>query len=624
MVDPAGNGAGQAPADGAVGGGEPVTGGGLDAAAVLRQESPLLHLDLDNFNSAEAEGSRYVLTSPRSLEACARCGVKPVELLHKSVNEFAKEAPARSMRVAAGLYEVYEKERRRKLRDCREERERIIRLERRRKCGPARNSLPSSPAPMTKKTPALDMSRCKSYSMESLQKKKDASSNATSSDSGASSSFSGDTCKGRSRWLKESPRGRELTGIPSAIGKSLSLGDLSQSPQTAKKVAKLAKEVKRGGHGEVSERDRKIAALMLARHQEEALMSSQSYRAHVEWETHRMREATRREVEERERQRALLQCRKMWESRLEARRAKMSQEQKEVALLKEHQSMLQEEKWKLLADSQEQQRRGRLENAKLEAQERKMHQQEQLRTKEVEVKMDLEFKDQLLHQKLTLAKQKKAEREEKLLRERKLANMVEKLKHEAALKEITKEMEMERKMLKKSLERKLAKSQENYEQLMEKRNRELKERASREELQMQRARIALEQHEKEHREHLKSLARATERKLQHATQVAQEKINQISRKAVQSRTEKERIHRLNKLKVEEDEEYKRREIQHSIAKKSEKSERIFRERQIALENSRSLARASFQIRDKVRVEINTRTFDKMALEAELHAHLDRK
>ncbi|XP_069771295.1 coiled-coil domain-containing protein 177 [Narcine bancroftii] len=623
MVEPAGNGAGEAAADGAVGGGEAAGKGGLDAAA-LRQESPLLRLDLDNFNSAEAEGSRYVLTSPRSLEACARCGVKPVELLHKSINEFAKEAPARSMRVATGLYEVYEKERRRKLRDCKEERERIIRLERRRNCGPLRVSLPSSPAPGTKKTRAVHLNKSRSYSMESLQKKKDASSNATSSDSGASSSFSGDTCKGKNAWLKVNPRGRDLTTVPCVIGKSLSLGDLSHSPQTAKKVARLAKEVKRGGHGEVSERDRKIAALMLAKHQEEALRSHQSHQAHVEWEMRRRREAVRREAEERERQAALLQCQRMWESRLEARRARMSQEQKEAVSHKLQQSALQEEKWRLLADSQDQQRRGRLENAKLEAQERKMHQEEQLRAKEVEVKMGLELKDQLLNQKLSLAKQKKAAREERQLQERKITNMVERLKHEAALKEIAKEMAMERKMLRKSLEKKLAKSQETYEQLMVKRNQELKERAIREELQIQRARIAAEQHEKEHQEHLESLARAAEKKLQHAAQVAQEKINQISRKAVESRTEKERIHRLNKIKLEEDEECKRREIQHSIAKKVEKSERIFKERQIALENSRSLARASFQIRDKVRVEINTRTFDKMVLEAELHAHLDRK
>eukprot|EP00061_Rhincodon_typus_P011326 g36255.t1 len=614
MVEEAGNGSAEPP-------GAPAMPGGMPR----RQESPLFRLDLDNFDSSEAEGSRYVLTSPRSLEACARCGVRPVELLHRNVNDFAREAPGRSMRVASGLYEVFERDRRRKLRDCRQEREKIIREEeerrRRRRTGVVRNSLPPSPSSSrAQKSQPLDLSR--SQSVDQLQKKPGSRSTVTSSDSGASSSsFSGDAAKDGHSWLlRASPRGKALGA---SLGKSLSLGDLCQSPQTAQKVARIVREVKQKGHVEVSDRDRKIAALMLARRQEEALMSGRSHRTHVEWEARRSREAARREAEERGRQRALLQCRRMWERTLEARRSKLSQEQEEAARHRQQQSFLQEEKWRLLAGSQERQRRGKREHAKLEALGKKMQQEEHLRARELEEQSDLKLRDQLLHQKLSLAQQKKVEMDEKQAKEKKLANVVERLKHEAALKEISKEMEMEKKVLRMSLEQKLARSQENYEQLMEKRNRELKERATREELQIRRARTAAEQHEKEHQEHLEALARAAERKLQHATQVAQEKINQISRRAGESRVERERIHRLNKMKLQEDEECKRREIQDSITKKLEKSERIFRERQISLENSRSLARASFQIRDKVRSEINTRTFDKMALEAELHAHLDK-
>ena len=97
-----------------------------------REQSPLLHLDLFNFDCPEAEGSRYVLTSPRSLEACARCAVKPVELLPRALADLVREAPGRSMRVATGLYEAYEAERRAKLQQCRAERERIVREEKRR------------------------------------------------------------------------------------------------------------------------------------------------------------------------------------------------------------------------------------------------------------------------------------------------------------------------------------------------------------------------------------------------------------------------------------------------------------------------------------------------------------
>ena len=94
--------------------------GTAESARPETEPAPKLHLDLYNFDSPLAEGSRYVLTSPRSLEACARCGVKPVELLARPLADFVHEAPGRSMRVATGLFEVYEKDRHAKLRQCRE------------------------------------------------------------------------------------------------------------------------------------------------------------------------------------------------------------------------------------------------------------------------------------------------------------------------------------------------------------------------------------------------------------------------------------------------------------------------------------------------------------------------
>ena len=42
---------------------------------------PIPILDLDNFESDIAEGCEYVLTSPRSLQACSKLKLKPVQLL---------------------------------------------------------------------------------------------------------------------------------------------------------------------------------------------------------------------------------------------------------------------------------------------------------------------------------------------------------------------------------------------------------------------------------------------------------------------------------------------------------------------------------------------------------------
>ncbi|NWJ05602.1 CC177 protein, partial [Crypturellus undulatus] len=599
------------------------------------EQSPLLHLDLYNFDCAEAEGSRYVLTSPRSLEACARCAVRPVELLPRALGELLREAPGRSMRVAAGLYEAYERERRRKLQQCRDERDRIIREEKRRILAPL-GSLPPSPATRLapRAAPAAAVPRpagearaamgarakTKSHSLDSLQKRREGAWGKTSSESGASSSYSGESLRERGKG-----RPRERGATSSLLGRSFSLGDLSHSPQTAQRVERIVREVKRKkGLKEVPERDKKIAALMLAKHQEASLLREQRQAAHLQWDSQRRLAEQRKEQEEKEKQRALAQGQRMWESQVEKRRGRLSQEQHEAALLKQKQRLVCEERWREQAEKQERLRREKLERAIQEDKQKKLHQEHNLKAKEDVKKEHREREEQLLQEKLSTAAQKRLRKEAQLQKEKKLLNQTEKLKHEALLKELAKQEAEEKEMLKASLEMSLTKAQENYEQLMEKRNQELREKARREEMQIQRAKLAAERKEREQKEHLAALAKETERKLQHAAQVAEEVVQEKARKVVMSRLEKEKVQKMNKQKVEQYEDLRRREILLSIERKLERSEQIFKEKKTVLENARSVARASFHVREKVREETNMRTFDKMALEAELHANLDKK
>ncbi|EPQ14979.1 hypothetical protein D623_10024734 [Myotis brandtii] len=82
--------------------------------------------------------------------------------------------------------------------------------------------------------------------------------------------------------------------------------------------------------------------------------------------------------------------------------------------------------------------------------------------------------------------------------------------------------------------------------------------------------------------------------------------------------------RSRREKVERDEDCRRRELLQAIGRKLERSEQLSRERRSALESARSTARASFHVREKVREETNTRSFDRMVREAQLTASLDRK
>ncbi|XP_067311074.1 coiled-coil domain-containing protein 177 [Pseudorasbora parva] len=760
-------------------------------------EEVKLHLDLYNFDSPAAEGSRYVLTSPRSLEACARCGVKPVELLSRPLSDFAREAPGRSMRVATGMFEIYERDRHAKLRHCREERERIIREEKRRilqaalnnnggplasekpqetvnannnnhsltnqapACSSApkktstasttpksitagsglvttvstsssssvsktnpMNSAATAKGPSAKKPKSLEVEsggktqgskpsiiqrsiqsapggqatkktfstptkapntfprsiqkpssfartstslapivsksavqspangitstfaqhnghviskskvRCRSHSLESLQRRRDmfcsstasttntTTTTCTSSES-ASSSYSWEGA--RDHWAKtSSPRARTLATFNSLMGRSLSLGDLSHSPQTMQKVERIVKEVKRRGLKAVPERDRKIAALMLARYQEEDIMSQTRYVAHLQWDSEKRLEELRREREEREKQRAVQQCQRAWQSQVSTRQRWLNQQERETAEAKLRQAVESEERWRELAEQQERSRLQKLQQAAREEKHKKALQEQNLKALEEERTAVLEQEKLLLKEKLTIAELKRQEREHQIQEERRGLNRAEKRRHAALIQEIARREVDEREEARRTADEKLSRSLENYEQIQEKRGQELKEKAKREEKQIQKARRAAERREQQLKEQMEAKAREAERRAQQAAQVAEERAREKAQRAGQSRQEKERLQRLNRQRVEEEEKQRRLELLQSIERKLEKSEMIFREKRAVLESARSVARASFHVRDRVREETNMRTFDKMALEAQLKANVVEK
>lgn len=738
-------------------------------------DPPKLHLDLYNFDSPAAEGSRYVLTSPRSLEACARCGVKPVELLPRPLAEFAREAPGRSMRVATGLFEVYERERHAKLRQCREERERIVREEKRRilqaavnggggssgssvascsstapkstpaptSCGsvpsvaetsrssqptnaassasagpsprravqaPARisssssaeplkakrplscgplpppvsrkssagkssntfpRSAPSKPASFTRAASSLNSSsvsrqapppngaatpaaaavaspqhnghlgfrsrvRGRSHSLESLQRRADLTSSTstgttgvcTSSESGASSSSSYSWGDGvaRDHWTRSStsPRARTMATFNSLMGRSLSLGDLSHSPQTTQKVERIVREVKRRGLTAVSERDRKIAALMLARYQEEDIMSQTRYVAHLQWDSERRTEELRRGQEEREKQRAVLEGQRVWHTQVSLRQRRLNRQRRQSAAARLRQAEESEERWRELAEQQERGRLLRLQQAAREERHKKALQEQNLKALEEERAAMLEQERLLLQEKLTMAELKRQETEHQLQEDRRGLNKAERRRHAALIQEIERREQEEREEARRSAEEKLSRSLENYGHIVERRGQELKEKARREEKQIQRARRVAEKRERQQQQLLEARAKETEKRAQQAALAAEVKQREKAQRAVQSRQEKERLQKLNRQRVEEEERQRRLELLQSIERKLEKSEQIFKEKKAVLESARSVARASFHVRDKVREETNGRTFDKMALEAQLKASLDDK
>lgn len=85
-------------------------------------------ISLLNFEDCQFEDSSYILTSPRSLEACSRLNIKPIEILGRELEDFRDELLPRglSVRSIVEIYNEYERERQNKLQLCLEERRHII------------------------------------------------------------------------------------------------------------------------------------------------------------------------------------------------------------------------------------------------------------------------------------------------------------------------------------------------------------------------------------------------------------------------------------------------------------------------------------------------------------------
>jgi hypothetical protein len=88
-------------------------------------------INLINIANPNFKTSQYVLTSPRSLQACANLKIKPVDLLPQTLEEFRASQVGKCLQREAlkGVHEQMERERRVKLWKARKERQKLIQAE---------------------------------------------------------------------------------------------------------------------------------------------------------------------------------------------------------------------------------------------------------------------------------------------------------------------------------------------------------------------------------------------------------------------------------------------------------------------------------------------------------------
>lgn len=541
-------------------------------------------MDLNNFDSPEAERSRYVLTSPRSLESCARLGIKPVALLIKSLNELIAEqqhVPFEAMRV---MHESYEKERMKLLQMCREERERIIQE--------AEDRWPRS----SKVSGLKDESKHR-LSTETIPYA-DLCSKRKSTCSAAGNSF-----KDRS------------------TQSSFSLGDLRHSPRTERKLDQLQKDIKKKMSVILPQRDCKIAALMLVKHEKEEESLKLSLKEEQERQEARRREEAEHAQAEKQRRRKLRLSVKHWHEELQARRRQReNQEQEKIGLLKQE-VLLQEDRWRRLKEEVEEVKRQKMETAQKETQERKHCQEKLLREKEEVEKREREKERQVAAEKEHKARRSRALQEKMGRKRLQEENRRELLRHILFKQQMEQQVEEEEAQMRSALEEKLHRSCEKRAQVVEKRLKGLKKRAAQEEEQIQRAQLRAQLQSVQELTHKQILVQLSQRRMERAAVHASTQLRTRALQTQQRNKHRQLLHQRLRERIQREEEEARKVRESSIYMKEWRRERLRRQREQIQEEAQRLVRASFHMRERVRQETQRRTFDQMALEAQLTASM---
>lgn len=265
----------------------------------------------------------------------------------------------------------------------------------------------------------------------------------------------------------------------------------SHSPQTAQHVERIVRRSARragsarGARARPEDRGADVGAAP-----GERLLLEQRAAAHGQWEQQRARAEQRREREEREKQRALGRAAGPRPRRWRAARPP-GYEEREEARRRRRQCERSEERRRELAERQGLLRRERAGRAARDRQ-RKLQQEQNLKQREEGLQEVRERAEQVRRGALSARPRSSSSRRASCSGRSGSLAEAERARHEALLKGRAEQERQEREGLRSSLEASLGRAQENYEQLVEQRTRELRERAQRGGLQGRRAKEAAE------------------------------------------------------------------------------------------------------------------------------------
>lgn len=572
-------------------------------------------INLFNFEDPKFEDSKYVLTSPRSLEACARVGVKPVNLLYKPLSDFQEELLPQDipLRTIYNVYDEHEHDRQRKLRLCRNERNKIEIAPPSKKS--AKKGSGKSPVTRTRsaRSPSARGRLTRTLSDEGLNKSKSSlqrSRTAWTTSVGHKrvtpnelnhrmSELHEESMKLRNELLsrKERPKSARAAKKSSSLRRSKSASNLSLSvssllnkssirearPIENSKLRKTLSKSQDLSNITATPRDQRILELMMMKGEGEISANRDRFVADLAWEEQRKLEEEVKVRTEMKRRQMLAEenrIRDMKKKQMDKRRKKEEEKWKE-SVNKSIQSSL--HGWERRSQTQLRMRDLQLSEKKEKEDLRKRLQE----TNKTFLSRDEEEMKDLIRMKsesdLRSASQKKENRllqetMRKLLEDRSKRELFEQRQRE--LEKLTEE---EEEGLRASINKKHRHASYNHQQAIERRDKELNlSRMEREKKSLQ-AQLAQQKLEEEMEEWRSSITDHRKMAEEHASEIVARKMEVKVKQAKEVREEKEQ-HLREKLKqIEKEERLKKREVEDEILLKEQRARSLELDKSVTIQ-----------------------------------------
>lgn len=611
-------------------------------------------INLFNFEDPKFEDSKYVLTSPRSLEACARVGVKPVNLLYKPLSDFQEELLPQDipLRTIYNVYDEHEHDRQRKLRLCRNERNKIEIAPPSKKSAKKGSGKSQVTRTRSARSPSARGRLTRTLSDEGLNKSKSSlqrSRTAWSTSVGHKrvtpnelnhrmSELHEESMKLRNELLsrKERPKSARAAKKSSSLRRSKSASNLSLStssllnkssirearPIENSKLRKTLSKSQDLSNITATPRDQRILELMMMKGEGEISANRDRFVADLAWEEQRKLEEEVKVRTEMKRRQMLAEenrIRDMKKKQMDKRRKKEEEKWKE-SVNKSLQSSM--HGWERRSQTQLRMRDLQLSEKKEKEDLRKRLQE----TNKTFLSRDEEEMRDLIRMKsesdLRSASQKKENRllqetMRKLLEDRSKRELFEQRQRE--LEKLTEE---EEEGLRASINKKHIHASYNHQQAIERREKELNlSRMEREKKSLQ-AQLAQQKLEEEMEEWRSSITDHRKMAEEHASEIVARKMEVKVKQAKEVREEKEQ-HLREKLKqIEKEERLRKREVEDDILLKEQRARSLELDKSVTIQKCREVAHQSQVLRNSLREKYGGESFDKKVQKVNLYNKLN--